>query len=345
MKAVILAGGKGTRLRPLTYTRAKPMIPLMNKPAMEYIVTKLVSEGFKEIIITTNYMYDQIHDYFGEGTEFGAQLRVVNEDKPLGTAGSVKNAVDHLDDTFAVIQGDNISDINVGRLYREHKRMGGLATISLREVEDASLFGIAEMNGDEIVRYMEKPKPGEAFSNLANSGIYVFEPEVLDMIPLDFYDFSKGLFPKMLEEKKKICGVVLDDFWRDIGKPQDYLEATWYYLDGKNLLGEGAYIDHSKVIESVLGRKCNVSEAVITKSVLFDNVVVKNNATIISSIIGENCEIGENVDMQGAVIGDNVKIGDCAVIKEGAQIGPDVEIPANDSVCGIKLPDDIDTSE
>lgn len=336
MKAVILAGGKGTRMMPLTATKTKPMIPFLNKPVMEHIVEKLVDEGFDEIIITTNYKVEQIADYFGDGSPWGARIRVVNEDHPLGTAGSVKNAVHHLDDTFVVIQGDNISEIDIRGLVDEHKRMGADATISLMEVEETHLFGIAEMDGDDIIRFKEKPKRSETFSNLANDGIYVLEPGVLDMIPLKFYDFSKDLFPRMLEEGKRLCGSVTHAFWRDVGTPNDYLSATHHMLHGESLIGLNCKLSEAKINESVLGDDCTIDCASIRSSVLFDNVCVGRGSTLKHCIVGSCCRVGKGVDVwPGAVIGDNVKIGDSCVIKSGARIGPNVVIADSETISGV----------
>jgi len=342
MRAVILAGGKGTRLRPLTYTRAKPMIPLLNKPAMEHIIAKLPSQGFDEVIITTNYQPHQITDYLGDGSKWGVDLKVIQEKEPLGTAGSVKNASEHLDGTFAVIQGDNISDIDVGALFKKHKKMGGMATISLMEVEDVSHFGIAELSGSRIVRFKEKPKHDETFSNLANAGIYILEPEVLDMIPLDFYDFSKNLFPRMLEEKKTICGAVVHDFWRDIGRPEDYLAAMHHLLKAKSLIPHDAKVVESEIIESSIGSGCTISGSKIVNSAVFESTMVSKGSKVKNCIIGGGCKIGENVDIwPGAVIGDRVHIGNNVVIKGTSRIGPDITITHGEICDGVMLPDDI----
>jgi len=340
MKAVILAGGKGTRMRPLTYTRVKAMIPFLNKPVLEHIVTKLASQGFEEIILTTNYKTEQIADCFGDGKKFGCKFTIATEKDALGTAGSVKNAMGCLDETFAVIQGDNISEIDIGALYHKHKKMGGLATISLMEVEDVSHFGIAEMKGDEIVRFKEKPKPEETFSNLANAGIYILEPEALDMIPLAFYDFSRNLFPKMLEEKKKICGAVSHNFWKDVGRPEDYLTATHYMLKQKNVIGEGCHTSGATIMESVLGNNCKVQGSSIVSSVLFDNVTVEKGAKLKHCIVGSNCIIGEGVDIwPGAVIGDDVEIiGNC-VVHGNARVGPCIKLKGDKMIEGTIVPE------
>jgi len=343
MKAVILAGGEGTRLRPLTYTRLKPMVPFLNKPVLEHIVAKLAKQGFKEVIITTNIQESAIEDYFGDGSKWNLDLKIVHENRPLGTAGSIKNALHHLDETFAVIQGDNISEIDIAQLYKQHKRMGGLLTISLMDVDEASLFGIAEMAGCDIVRYTEKPKHEETFNNLANDGIYILEPEVLDMIPLEFYDFSRNLFPRMLSEGKRICGSVTHDFWRDVGTPGDYLEATHHFLREKNLIADGCRVDDATITESVLGENCSVTGASLKGCVVFDNTRISKGSKLKSCIVGADCTLGEDVDIwPGAVIGDNVTIKKGATIQGDARIGPRVAIKAGQTVDEVLLPKDLE---
>ncbi len=342
MKAVILAGGQGTRLRPLTYTRPKPMVPFLNKPIIDHIVTRLSKQGFEEVIITTNIKESAIEDYFGDGSDWGVKIRLVHEKKRLGTAGSVKNALHHLDETFVVIQGDNISEIDIRKAYEEHRDRDCMATISLITVDDVSQFGIAEMEGDEIVRFKEKPKHEETFSNLANDGIYVLEPEALDMIPLDFYDFSKDLFPRMLKEGKRICGSVTHAFWRDVGKPEDYLEATHHFLHESNLIAEDCDLKESKLVETVLGKGCSVTGAEIRNSVLFEGTSVGVGSKLKSCIVGSECRIGKGVDIwPGAVIGDDVVIEDGATLMGDARIGPRVRVEENDTINRKVLPKDL----
>jgi mannose-1-phosphate guanylyltransferase len=342
MKAVILAGGKGTRLRPLTYTRPKPMVPFMNKPVMEHIIEKLASQGFKEIIITTNIKTTEIEDYFGDGSKWGVDFKLVHEKEPLGTAGSVKNAVHHLDDTFVVIQGDIISDIDIHELYLKHKDNDCMVTMALMEVEDVSHFGIAETDNDGcIVRFKEKPNEQETFSNLANAGIYVLEPEVLDMIPLALYDFSRDLFPKMLHENKRICGCTIHNFWRDVGKPEDYLAATRHYLAKKNKICEGCTIEDTGVSESVIGKNCKIKGSKIKQSVIFDNTSIGEDTIVDNCIIGENCVIEGLVELHDTIIGDNVAIGRGAAVAPGSRIGPNVQIASGNQASGVILPENL----
>jgi len=185
MKAVILAGGYGTRLWPITLTRPKPMLPLGGRPALYHIIKYLSNHGFDDIIITTNYLREQIVDYFKDGSELGVKLTYTDEEFPLGTAGSVKNVADYLGDTFAVIQGDNITDIDLSKMLEFHRMKRAVATIALKEVEDPSLFGVAKLGpDDQVLLFKEKPKIEESPSNLINTGIYILEPEILELIPI-----------------------------------------------------------------------------------------------------------------------------------------------------------------
>ena len=180
----MMAGGKGTRLRPLTLIRPKPMIPLVNKPIMEYTVDRLKKFGFNDIIMTLNYMSTNIKNYFKDGSKFGVDIRYSVEKWPLGTGGSVKKAEKYIDDTFMVVSGDVLTDVDFKDVLKFHKEKGALATMVLTEVEDPSHFGIAVMDKEnKITEYLEKPSPEEAFSNVANTGIYIFEPEIFDFFP------------------------------------------------------------------------------------------------------------------------------------------------------------------
>ncbi len=340
MKAVILAGGEGTRLRPLTYTRPKAMVPFLNKPVIGHIIEKLVRQGFDDITITSNYLASQIREYVKNGENWEAKITVVEEKHPLGTAGSVKNSLRNVDGPFAVVQGDNISDIDIRRLYREHKKMGGELTISLMEVADVSHFGIAEMRDGEIVKYLEKPAPDETFSNLANDGIYILEPSVLDYIPSGFYDFSRDLFPRMLQEGKKICGSITTAFWRDIGTPAAYLEATQHYLRRKNFLGSECSLNETKLLSSVFGDHVNAERSAVKYSVVFEGTRIGAGSKLKSCIVGSNCVIGEDVDIwPGAVIGDNVYIGSGCVVKGNARVGPHLVIERDREIEGVIVPD------
>ncbi len=235
VKAVILAGGEGTRLRPLTSNQPKPMMPLVNRPMLEHIITLLARHGFDDIVVTVAYLGNQIRDYFGDGSDFGVRMRYATEDSPLGTAGSVRNAADELDDTFLVISGDVLTDIDLGELVKVHRESDALASIALKRVENPLEFGIVITKPDgEIERFLEKPTWGQVFSDTINTGIYVLEPQVFDFIPPDeVIDFSGDVFPAALDQDLKLHGYVADCYWEDVGTTEAYLQAHADVLDGK----------------------------------------------------------------------------------------------------------------
>ncbi|MCP8307803.1 MAG: NDP-sugar synthase [archaeon] len=350
MKAVILAGGYGTRLWPLTLTRPKPMLLLGDRPALHHIIKYLSSYGFDEIIITTNYLRDQIMDYFKSCSELDARLIYSDEYSPLGTAGSVKNVANYLDDTFAVIQGDNITDIDLRKMLEFHKRKGGVATIALKEVENPHLFGIVKLNSEEqILLFKEKPKISECFSNMINTGIYMLEPKILDHVPSNTEcDFAKDLFPQLLSYNKKLYGFKAEGFWVDIGTPEGYLEASnWLLsrLEGKSifaevkdaiirgpvLIGKDARIDDGVMIygPAIIGDRCHIkNDAIIDSySIIESDVEVSTNTSINKSIIYKDTSIDSFSWLSGCIIaegcniGSNVRIGDRSIIGARCEIG------------------------
>lgn len=373
MKAVILAGGHGKRLRPLTYTKPKPMLPLLDKPVLQYIVEGLATQGFDEIIVTTNYLREQVIDHFRGGEAFGVKMIYPLEEKPLGTAGSVKNAEKYLDETFAVVQGDGISDINLKNVLSYHNAGSSLATIVLAAVDDPSGYGVVELNSDsEVVKFREKPKPEECFSNLVNTGLYLFEPEVLKYIPAEKeYDFARNLFPKLLTLGKEVRGYRSTDFWVDIGRPDKYMEAIrWAFEKRRNelvseldaekptsmILGEGVKIDAEAKIQGqvLLKDGCCVGRGAIIEgcSVIEKDVEIADGARIVDSVIyqgsdigrcshvgrsivAEECTIGDHVEIEESVVGAGCRIGDNAVLHPGSRIWPRLEIKAFSALRGI----------
>lgn len=365
MKAVILAGGYGTRLRPLTYTTPKTMLPICDKPVLNWIIDSLSKRGFDEIIITTNYLEDQIKNYFGDGDEFGVKLYYPKEKEPLGTAGSVKNAEKYLNEPFGVIQADNITEISLAEALRYHKEKRGIATISLVDVENPWQFGIAELNRKkQIKKFVEKPKPDECFSNLASTGLYVLEPEILDYIPENTpFDFAKDLFPLLLKKGKRIYGYRAEGFWVDVGKPEGYMKATeWIVNQIKKYISETAevegkvegpvYIGENTVIKKdtkikgpvIIENDCTIeagaqiqpcsivksgvtigSETKIDKAVMYRNSKIACSAYLQECIVAENCEVGKNVEIgKLAVVGPNCKIEDSTTVLPGSRIWPDL---------------------
>src|SRR5699024_7477151 len=215
MKAVIMAGGEGTRLRPLTSNCPKPMLPLANRPMMEYVIDLLKRHGITEIVVTVAFLPNQIRDYFGDGSEFGVDIVYATEEEPLGTAGSVRNAMDHLDERFVVISGDVLTDVDLSEIIEFHDRRGALATIGLIAVDDPLEFGIVITREDgSIERFLEKPTWGEVFSDTINTGIFVLEPEIFDYIPEGRSVVLSGeVFQAVLEAEQPIFGAVADGDW------------------------------------------------------------------------------------------------------------------------------------
>jgi mannose-1-phosphate guanylyltransferase/phosphomannomutase len=236
MKAVVMAGGEGSRLRPLTSRRPKPLAPIANKPVMEHIVDLLRRHGITEIVATLHYLADEIESYFGDGSAFGVSMHYVVEDTPLGTAGAVKLAADILGSgSFLVISGDALTDLDLSALAADHARSGAAATITLQRVTNPLEFGVVITDDNQrITRFLEKPSWGEIFSDTINTGIYVLEPEVLDYMERGkSYDFSRDIFPRLLHENKLVAGYVATEYWTDIGNLQQYQQANYDALNGK----------------------------------------------------------------------------------------------------------------
>ncbi|MGQ9515600.1 MAG: DUF5752 family protein [Thermoproteota archaeon] len=356
MKAVILAGGYGTRIWPLTLTRPKPMLLLGDRPALHHIIEYLSSYGFDEIIITTNYLRDQIVNYFKSCPELNVKLIYSDEYSPLGTAGSVKSVANYLSDTFAVIQGDNITDIDLGEMLEFHKKKGGVATIALKEVENPRLFGIVKLNSEgQILFFKEKPKIDECFSNMISTGIYMLEPEIMDHVPSNIeYDFAKDLFPQLLGYNKMLYGFKTDGFWVDIGTPEGYFRASnWLLskLEGKDisnaevkdaiirgpvLIGKDTRIDDNVIIEgpTVIGDGCHIKSSAIIDpySVIGSHVEVSTNTNINRSIIYEDTYVDSSSWLSGCIIaegcniGSGVRIGDMSIVGARCKISPLTDI-------------------
>src|SRR5438067_3514750 len=264
MKAVVMAGGEGTRLRPLTSNQPKPMVPIVGKPCMEHILELLKEHGLTDVIVTVAFLPQAIRSYFGEGDTLGMSIGYSVEESPLGTAGSVRLAVKQLDETFLVISGDALCDVDLSALVAFHKEREAAVTIGLKSVDNPLEFGIVVTDEEgRIERFLEKPSWGQVFSDTINTGIYVLEPEVLRHIPTDRpYDFSKELFPYLLEMGRPLYGYVMDGYWQDIGNLDQYRQANFDALDerarldipgirlrGNVRLGEGVEVDDLAAIE------------------------------------------------------------------------------------------------
>src|SRR5437867_8144026 len=230
-----MAGGEGTRLRPLTSNQPKPMVPVVGKPCMEHILELLREHGLTEVIVTVAFLPQAIRGNFGAGESLGMEIGYSVEESPLGTAGSVRLAAKQLDETFLVISGDALCDVDLSALVAFHKEKGAAVTIGLKSVDNPLEFGIVVTDEDgKIERFLEKPSWGQVFSDTINTGIYVVEPEVLRHIPTDRpYDFSKELFPLLLEMGRPLYGYVMDGYWQDIGNLDQYRQANFDALDEK----------------------------------------------------------------------------------------------------------------
>ncbi len=340
MKAVILAGGEGTRLRPLTSNQPKPMIPIVNRPMMEHIVELLARHGFDDIVVTVAYLANQIRNYFGDGSDFGVRMRYATEEVPLGTAGSVRNAAEELDDTFLVISGDVLTDIDLTAFVDAHRTHDAYASIALKRVENPLEFGIVITKPDgRIERFLEKPTWGQVFSDTINTGIYVCEPEVFDLIPEgEVVDFSGDVFPAALEKGRTLHGHVADGYWEDVGTTEAYLHAHTDVLDGKVELGiegfragdgiwvgENAEVDPAARIQGpvVIGANCRIEPGarIDGYTVLGNDVVVKADAFVERSICHDHVYIGRSARMRGATVGRSTDIRTFALLEEGVVLG------------------------
>ena len=353
-----MAGGEGTRLRPLTSNQPKPMVSLCGKPCMEYILELLRRHGIDETVVTLMFLPKAIRDYFGDGSALGMSMQYSVEQSPAGTAGSVKLAEDALrDDTFIVISGDALTDFDLGEIVAFHKQRGAMVTIALKRVENPLEFGVVVVDDEgRIERFLEKPTWGQVFSDTVNTGIYVLEPEIFDHIPEgEPFDFSQDLFPKLFAMGAPLYGYVAEGYWQDIGSLPQYLAANRDLLDGKVtadipgielhdriFVGEGINLDSLENISgpAFIGNygKIDATANIGKYTVLGSNVVVKGHADVRNSVVGPNTYIGSSAKVYGTILGRNCDVkagatfsegsavGDESLIGEQAFIAPDVKI-------------------
>lgn len=359
MKAVVMAGGEGTRLRPLTCSRPKPMVPVAGRPVMEHITALLRRHGIHDIAVTLQYLPDIISRHFEDGGQFGVRMRYYIESKPLGTAGSVRNAAGFLDDTFLVISGDSLTDIDISKAVEFHRERDAMATLVLKRVDIPLEYGVVVTDNDgRIVRFLEKPGWGEVLSDTVNTGIYILSPEIFDYYgENEFFDFSKDLFPILLRENKKMYGYVTEDYWCDIGDIKAYMQANFDVIDRKvktDISGieikEGVFVGQDTAIDGdvrleapcLVGSGCHIRDgsAIGMYSIIGDNSVIADRCSIKRSIIWKNTDIGSKAQLRGSIIcsrtclepgvsafensvvGDNSRIGERAVIRPDVKIWP-----------------------
>ncbi|MDQ6783485.1 MAG: sugar phosphate nucleotidyltransferase [Actinomycetota bacterium] len=359
MKAVIMAGGEGTRLRPLTSNQPKPMMPIANRPMMEHIVALLKSHGFDEIVVTVAFQANAIRTYFGNGSDFGVRMVYATEETPLGTAGSVRNAADELDEPFLVISGDVLTDVDLGAIVTTHRERGALATLGLVSMDNPLEFGIVITRPDgSIERFLEKPTWGQVFSDTINTGIYVLDPAIFEWIPPDKpIDFSSEVFPQLLEEGRPMFGHVFTGYWEDVGTLEAYIKAHQDLLDrrvdvdvpgfrlGDGIwLGEGSEVDPAATVKGpvIIGDYCRIeagaelaeytvlgsnvrvgADAFIERSVVHDNVYLGSGVRLRGSVVGRSSDLRRGARLEeGVVLGDECFVGRHAVINQGVKVYP-----------------------
>jgi mannose-1-phosphate guanylyltransferase / phosphomannomutase len=347
MKAVIMAGGEGTRLRPLTSNQPKPMLPLANRPMMEHVVALLRSHGFEDVVVTVAFMANAIRNYFGDGSEFGVTMAYATEATPLGTAGSILNAREQLEERFMVISGDVLTDMDLTAIVRTHDEKGALGTIALKSVEDPLEFGIVITDeSGEIERFLEKPTWGQVFSDTINTGIYVLEPEIFDYIaPGKPVDFSADVFPDVLASGRPLYGHVAEGYWEDVGTLDAYLGAHIDVMDGKVQvdvsgfelrpgvwLGKGAEVDPSARIDgpAIIGGNVHIGAGTHLRSycVLGQNTQIGDNVTMTRSVVHDNSFLGAGVSIDGTVLGRSCDLRQGVHCEEGVVLGEECFVGA-----------------
>jgi mannose-1-phosphate guanylyltransferase / phosphomannomutase len=353
-----MAGGEGTRLRPMTANQPKPMLPVVNQPIMEHVLGLLRRHGLTETVVTVQFLASIVRNYFGDGEDFGMSLQYATEETPLGTAGSVKNAEDALrDEPFLVISGDALTDIDLSDLIAFHKDNQALVTVALARVPDPLEFGIVIADEDgKIQRFLEKPTWGQVFSDTVNTGIYVMEPEVLAELPAgEVVDWSGDVFPRLLERGAPLYGWVADGYWEDIGSPESYFKAQADVLSGKvNVhidgfevspgvwVADGAEVDPDATLSGPLCigdyAKIEAGARVREFTVVGNNVIVKEGAFLHRAVVHNNVYVGRGAQLRGCVVGKNTDVMSLARIEEGAVVGDECVIEPDAYVsAGVKV--------
>jgi len=356
MKAIIMAGGFGTRLRPLTIDIPKPMVPIATIPMMEHVVNLLRKNGFTELISLLFFQADEIKNHFKDGRTFGVRMEYLQPTEDYGTAGAVRYAESFIDDTTVVISGDVLTDFNLKEAVEWHREKNSEATILLTRVENPLPYGIVITNDDgRIVRFLEKPSWGEAFSDTINTGIYILEPHTIRLIPPKTnFDFSQNLYPLMLSKKMGLYGMITSGYWKDVGNVNEYSRAHEDFLSGHVKLRLGYEKRSMDEAEVYAGENVRFGENLKLKGVVVcaDNVTVSDNATLVNSVIGARSRIGERSEISNSVIwsdsqigaetqltqtivcsqasiGDNVALMDNVIVSDNCSIGNGATVKAN----------------
>lgn len=355
MKVVVLTGGFATRLRPLTLTRPKPLLPILDKSLLDWILTGLASSGLKDVILSVRYLSNMIKGKYGDGSAYGLSINYAEEVKPLGDAGPIKLINDKfgLNETFLVVYGDVFTNIDYRKVIEFHKKKGGLATLVVTPVDDPSRYGVAvlDKNG-KVVDFVEKPPKEQAKSNLVNAGVYVFESEAIKYFPDKPSKLSRDVIPKMVEDGV-IYGYEHKGIWKDIGVPADYLKANYdalLHYHPKGFISNKSNIKEAEILQpsfigdnvtinknsrigpfSIIGSGCSIGPSTrVFRSVLLNHTTIEGSALIESSVVGEKCYIGKWVRVsEGTVLGDEVVLKDEIFIARNTIILPYKEVTSN----------------
>ena len=329
MHAVVLVGGFGTRLRPLTFSTPKPLLPIANVRQLEHLIAALGTAGVTEVVLAIGFKPQPFLDAFPDGVCAGVALHYAVEPKPLDTAGAIAFAARHagISDTFIVMNGDILCDVDLTALVAFHKAHDAEGTLHLTPVDDPSQYGVVEIDADGWVqRFVEKPQPGETSSNVVNAGTYVLEPAVLDRIPENQkMSIERVVFPAMVADGR-LAAMATDDYWIDTGRPDTYLQANLDLIDGSR----------SRILSSVGVNAHVAASASITHSVIGDNCVVEDGCVVSDSVLLPGAHIGARVRLERSLVmgsvGDGASLVDCVV-------GLDGHVSPNASLIGVKVPD------
>ena len=351
MKAVILAGGEATRMRPLTCNTTKIMVPVLNRPFLEHLVGYLKTHNIIDIILAVGKLPEQVANYFGDGSKFGVRIAYSTEDFPMGTAGAVKNAERFLDASFLVFNGDIFTDIDLSAMMELHRQHKAIASLALTPVDDPTMYGVVETDGQgRVKRFTEKPSRDKVTTNMINAGMYILEPDLLSHVtPNAFSMFERDVFPPLLESGHAIYGYASQDYWIDIGTPDKYLrlqhdllrrhpgnEGTRFEgdssahssarIEGPVLIGEACSIGRNSMIKgpAVLGMRCRVEEdTVIEGAILWPDCKIGRGARLRNCLVASRCCIGEESEvLDGCILGDDVRIGNGNKLSRGIKVWP-----------------------
>jgi mannose-1-phosphate guanylyltransferase len=352
VQAVILVGGFGTRMRPLTTTRPKPLIPFANEPLLLHTIRQLASGGVREVILSTGYLPETFDELVPLGRKAGVEVVLSSETTPMGTSGAVKMIEDRLEERFLVLNGDVLVDVDFAALVAEHREHGASATLALVRVPDPSAFGLVPIDADKrVLEFLEKPGPEEWATDLINAGVYVLDRQVLSHVGEGNSSFERNLFPSLLASGALVRGHELLGYWRDLGTPLAYMQAQFDLLEGRLHLpvnaaehgrsqwyADGAMVDHGAILRGpvLIGEGAQIEREgrVFGPAVLGPNARVTAGAIVERSVLLEGAVVHGNARVSDAILGSNVVVGEGAVVREGAVLGDDVVVEGGNVLGG-----------